>query len=126
MMMNQKFLDKQKRIEAKIYRRSAHSKHATEVKEQKEVAQVASASDPAEFSSSNLHADNNLAESRSSIMQHSQSDMMLSSAVKLASESSFKGESAKALGVKKKKKKTKKRKAVPVEDRFVETAPPLK
>lgn len=91
------------------------------MRELKEVAQVASASDPAEFSSSNLHADM----SRSSIVHHSQSDLMLSSAVKLASESSFK-EAVRPLGVKKKKKKTKKRK-VPIDnDGFVEMAPPLK
>ena len=83
------------------------------MKEQKEVAQIASQSDPAEFSSSNLHA-GDVGESRSSIM-NSQSDLMLSSAVKLASESSFKGET-KSLGLKKKKKKGKKRKTVTTTD----------
>lgn len=111
MLYDQSFLDKQKRIESKIKQHQLVSKHKNEIKEQKEVAQIVSQSDPAEFSSCNLQG-GDVGESRSSIM-NSQSDLMLSSAVKLATDSSFKGESGKPLGLKKKKKKAKKRKTVP-------------
>ena len=63
------------------------------------------ASDPNDFSCSELNG----RPSNSSVL-HSQSDMMLSSAVKLASESSFnKDKSSNNLVAKKKKKKGKKK-----------------
>ena len=64
-------------------------------------------SDPNEFSSSDIHGGR---PSNSSYL-HSQNDMMLSSAVKLASESSFREKSSNnPLVQKKKKKKSKKSK----------------
>lgn len=65
-------------------------------------------SDPNEFSQSDMNG----RPSNSSVL-HSQSDMMLSSAVKLASESSFKiDKSTNQLVNKKKKKKANKKKKV--------------
>lgn len=68
-----------------------------------EVAAARMASNPDEYSQSDLNRPSN-------ISLHSNNDMMLSSAVKLASESSLHDISSNVLVPKKKKKKVKKKK----------------
>lgn len=84
MFSDQTFVRQQQKIEANIAKFKVYQKKSINKQEQREVQMAAIQSDPNEFSCSDLHG----RPSNSSVM-HSQQDMILSSAVKLASETSF-------------------------------------
>lgn len=89
LMQDEDFVRKQLEIEANIHRKQMNKKKQILKQEKREVQMAAINSDPQEFSCSDVQRGNDNRQSNVSGMQHSQQDMMLSSAVKLASESSF-------------------------------------
>ena len=93
----------QRKIEEQIQKRKTNQQQQQIAIEMQEVAAARLASDPAEYSQSDLHRPSN-------VSMHSNNDMMLSSAVKLASETSLRDISTNQLVPKKKKKKVKKKK----------------
>lgn len=102
-MRDQQFMRNQRKIEEQIQKRKTNQQQQQIEIEMQEVAAARLASDPAEYSQSDLHRPSN-------VSMHSNNDMMLSSAVKLASETSLRDISTNQLVPKKKKKKVKKKK----------------